>query len=71
MAAGKKNATAAGGASAADTAPMDLSAKKKHVRELAKAGRWQEIKKKYGQKMVAKAKACAVYQYALGTAIAG
>lgn len=30
-----------------------------------------QIKKKYGQKMVAKAKACAVYQYALGTAIAG
>lgn len=43
QAAGKKSATATGGSSAADATPTDLAAKKKHVRELAKAGRWQEV----------------------------
>ncbi|KAG3109485.1 hypothetical protein PI124_g5186 [Phytophthora idaei] len=33
-----------------------VAAKKKHVRELAKAGRWAEIEKLYGKKILVKAK---------------
>ncbi|KAG6972984.1 hypothetical protein JG688_00003721 [Phytophthora aleatoria] len=35
-----------------------VAAKKKHVRELAKAGRWAEIEKLYGKKILVKAKMC-------------
>ncbi|KAL0589340.1 hypothetical protein ABG067_002559 [Albugo candida] len=34
----------------------DLASKKEHVRELAKARRWKQIKKEYGDKMVVRAK---------------
>lgn len=36
----------------------DLASKKEHVRELAKARRWKQIKKEYGDKMVVRAKHC-------------
>ncbi|CAI5710301.1 unnamed protein product [Hyaloperonospora brassicae] len=51
-----KKPTATAAAAAAKKKKLTVAAKRKHVRELAKAGRWNEIERLYGKKIVTKAK---------------